>query len=229
MEKQTVISIVIGVAAFLGGFVLRGIWPDAPRDSGVREDAVSDTVTVRDGYLAAGEEGIPAVRVRMNDGDVEWYDGTRWNFVATAEELEKADPFSMTSDAWEALEERLAETAREERQTALASLSREEARLLIGEKERSKPDAAKPPAAIQPRPEQPPVPAQPQTPSVQGNGGSSDDDSSGGDSSGDDSSGGGAPDNGSSGGDSSGGQDDPPAENPDTGDGEDMEWSDDYL
>jgi hypothetical protein len=53
-----------------------------------------DTLSL-DNQLAAGESGVS---IRMNDGVIEWYDGSKWNAYETAEELKMQDPYYLAQD-----------------------------------------------------------------------------------------------------------------------------------
>lgn len=48
--------------------------------------------------------------LRVRDGNLEWYDGVRWNHAGTLEELAAADPIAQPSEEWQVLVSRLAET-----------------------------------------------------------------------------------------------------------------------
>ncbi|MCM1101326.1 MAG: hypothetical protein NC079_04365 [Clostridium sp.] len=241
MKKENAIKILAGLAIFVAGLGIGGLIFQPKEEAPKVEDMLVNA------KYASG------VQIRVNDGNVEWYDGIRWHVEGSVEELAGKDTFHRSAEDWETMDEQLSGYVTEDSQTLLASLNPEDAKPLIGENEQSgqgtqgqtsRPQnaASQAPAQTSQRPAQTQQPAV-QTPAVGGasgnqtpNAGSSNDDSSDDDSSdnsapGDDSSGGDV-----SGGESSGGQDtpveEPPAEDPpadDTGDGENMDWSNDYL
>ena len=180
------------------------------------------------------------LKVRIDDGEVQWFDGMIWHTVSSVEEMQKEDKFYLAQEAFRLFEEQMrqqgAESDMEESEINQAGT------LSVGQKKEPKP-AEKPkptkpvvtepvidPSLQLPIPGSIPTPApdnigQPSSPDSGGNsGGNSGGGSSGGGDGGSSGSGGGDGGNsGSDGGDSgsSGGGD--------TGDGENMEWSDDYL
>lgn len=245
-NKEIVIKILAGLAIFVVGLGIGGLIFQP------KEEAPKVEEMLVNAKYASG------VQIRVNDGNVEWYDGIRWHVEGSVEELAEKDAFYRSGEDWETMDEQLSGYVAEDSQTFLASSDPEDAKPLIGENEQSgqgtqgqtsRPQnaASQAPAQTSQRPAQTQQPAV-QTPAVGGasgnqasNAGSSNDDSSDDDSSdnsapGDDSSGGDVSGGDSSGGDPSGGQDtpaeEPPAEDPpadDTGDGENMDWSNDYL
>lgn len=241
MKRQITITIAVGLVMFLAGFFMRGMWFDVQTKEGSpEENPASGADSAQMGVLPQENAQNASPQVRINDGNVEWYDGIRWNLAASVEQLEKEDPFNATQEARKELEQRLLQERAEKQQMALASLNREENVPLIGEKEEQKPAApqqsvkdqkgqaqntSKQPAVSSVQQTQTPAQSVPVPDSSSDN--SSSDDNSSDDSSSDDG--------------SSGGQDAPvdtppadepadtPAEDPGTGDGENMEWSNDYL
>lgn len=94
---------------------------------------------------AANPAGVPAsasgvqqtqtdgVQVRVRGGVAEWFDGMRWNAAGTVEELEQNDPASAQSETWQLVAQRRSAAKQQQRQSALAQLSREENTLSTGE------------------------------------------------------------------------------------------------
>ena len=192
------------------------------------------------GYLSAEE-----LKVRIDDGEVQWFDGVMWHTAASVEELAREDKFYAAQEGFQELEEQLKQQWEDRRAEQESAVERGET-LLVGQKEQPKPtEKPKPtrPTVTAPAPEPVIVPELVPEPTAApensgggnsggGNSGGGGGNSGGGNSGGGDSGntgdssnpGGGdsgnTGDNGNSGGGDNGG---------DTGDGENMEWSDDYL
>lgn len=276
-----VATALVGVVMFWVGFQLRPVLD--PREqqevAAVPEDEsveVQQTEQSAAELAAQGYLPLEELTVRIDDGDVQWFDGTMWHTVASMEELAKEDKFYVAQEGFLEFEEQMKQQ-REERRAEQESPEERGETLMVGQKETPKP-------VEKPRPTKPaatasaeePVSA-PGTPSESGgNGGGSNPgggdsgNSGGGNPSGGNSgnSGGGNPsggDSGNSGGNSGGGDSgNSGGGNPggnggevnpggdsgntsdsgstgdggnagsgdsggDTGDGENMEWSDDYL
>lgn len=131
---------------------------------------------------------MDAVQLRVRGGQMEWFDGVRWNAAAAVDELKQSDPIETESDAWYALAQQRGTAKEEQRQEALAQFDREQTDLSVGEK----PVVRQPTTTRQPSaaastpapntgggtttPTPPPPPAQTQTPSGGGDnsGGNSD-------------------------------------------------------
>lgn len=245
-KKQIIITAVMALTAFAVGFgagavVMSGEGHQISADSGQvvvqQEQSLTQEELLAQGYLSAD-----ILKVRINDGYVEWYDGALWHMAASVEELQKEDTFYMAQAEFETFMEQLKqENAGQQGGSLQIEAGEEDTQLLIGEKDAPpKPTETPKPrpqsAGSQTTPVQTPTP-QTNQPSAGSNNNSqdnsdddsSDDSSSGGDSSnegsggGDDSSGGDSSNGGSGGGDDSSGGDSG------TGDGEDIGWSDDYL
>lgn len=237
-KKQIVLTVVVGASMFAAGFLARTAWDHAAVSSagggtqgeyltqGGQIDVQGQTLaqTPQDAQgqgtsagNAAKDQGVlpENIKVRVDDGEVQWFDGTLWHTVAAVEELVAEDRFSKAEEAFLAFAEQLRQEqaekqAQEQAQQEQDTLLKEEGPA-VGEKPTPKPDP-KP----QKKPEATPDAEQPETvpdaeepvetpPSV------------------------------------SPGTPSAPAPTPaptpqptppppaDTGDGEDMGWSDDYL
>ena len=115
------------------------------------------------------QAGTDAVQLRVRGGQMEWFDGVRWNAAASVEELRQDDPLEMKSDAWYALARQRTDEKETQRQEALAGFDREQTDLTVGEKPvvrqptATRQPAAQTPAAT-PTPEPTPTPAPDPTP-----------------------------------------------------------------
>lgn len=266
-----VATALVGVVMFGAGLLVRpalGPWDQQETAAVPEEEAkAQQTEQSLEELMAQGYVSADALKVRIDDGEVQWFDGVMWHAAASVEEMTKEDKFYGAQESFRQFEEQLkqqeADRAKED------TVSGQEVALTIGEKEEPKP-TAKPaptkPAVTAPvsapvvtpvlEPVVTPAPApesngggdsQPSAPAPDsGNSGSDGGNSGGGDignsgdggnsgsgggdtgNSGDgggSSSGGGDTGSGDSGGDQGGGD----SGGSDTGDGENMEWSDDYL
>lgn len=153
--KKTVIKVLsyflltlTGIAAGWGGSCAVQILAQ-PDDM-----AVVEAVSVQ-------QPGTDAVQLRVRGGQMEWFDGTRWNKAASVEELKQNDPLEMKSDAWYALAQQRADAKEAQRQETLAGFDREQTDLPIGEKPAARQPAAtrQPSAAPTPAPAPAPTPA----------------------------------------------------------------------
>lgn len=232
-KKQIIITAVIGVLMFIAGFFTRMV------SGNMKEAQMADAlaVGVKEGQITMSQEEMAqggyistdTLKVRINDGDVQWYDGTLWHTAASVEELEKEDVFVIAQADFEEFMEQLKqekiEAEGQQEGSGENGVGSADSQLLIGVKETPKPTskpATKP--QTQPSVQQPAQTAVTQTPVSQPGDDSSDNDSD------DDSAGDSSEDNSEdNSGDNSGGGDDAPADDGDTGDGEDIGWSDDYL
>lgn len=100
----------------------------------------------------SGGVALEEIRVRIDDGEVQWFDGTLWHTVAAAEELAAQDRFYQAEEAFLAFTEQLRQEKAEEQAQARQeqeSLLQEES-LSVGQKPTPKP-SPKP----QKKPEQP--------------------------------------------------------------------------
>ncbi len=253
-KKAWAIRILAGAAMFGAGFLVRTAW-DGYED---RQQALAAQEAAAEAAAAAAEEEALAqreaeaagecltadvVQVRIQDGQVQWYDGRLWHEAASVEELERTDRFALAEAAFRELDEQLRQEKAALRQQEAAGAA-EKGALAVGRKETPKPPA-RPQTSVAPG-------AQTEAPAPEAGAGAAEGGSGGGNSGGGNPGGGnpnpgnpnpGAPNPGS--GSVSGGTNVAPPEVPvnpgdsggsaggdagsDTGDGENMEWSDDYL
>ncbi len=83
---------------------------------------------------AQPQPGTDAVQLRVRDGQMEWFDGVRWNTAASVETLKQSDATEAESDAWRALSQQRAAAKEEQRQQSLALFDKEQNALSTGEK-----------------------------------------------------------------------------------------------
>ncbi|MCM1024982.1 MAG: hypothetical protein NC432_00980 [Roseburia sp.] len=224
-RKHIAITIFVEIIAFAAGFLLRPVWNASTADevqtgSGTGQIYQSGNESPSQGQILSQETGsstiepvkaentIPAdnVQVRVDDGLIQWYDGTIWHTVATVEELSQEDKFNQALEAFQIFSQELqqekAETPSQSQQTG--TFWDKDGGLSVGKKETPKATpkpAATPPAAEEPTAQEPaventapaapstPAPSAPSTPSV---------------------------------------PDTPSTPAPSEGDGEDMEWTPDF-
>jgi uncharacterized membrane protein YgcG len=241
--RQIIITAVIGIMTFTLGTVTGFAIRTAQRTDEQNTMLLSSGAENTDNALQLAEAMQTEVLVRINDGNVEWYDGTRWNTASSVEELEMNDKYAATDAARVELEEqikseKLAESL--QTQSGAEEIQNENKIFIVGTKQNAitsketkqaqqKASASK---DSQPQSTQPAQAATSSAASVNdnssGDGGSSGDSGSSGGGSSDDggsSGGGGSSDGGSS--DSGGSSDD--GGSSESGDGENMEWCIDYL
>ena len=255
---------LVGVVMFWVGFQLRPVldpWEQqevaaVPGDESVevRQTEQSAAELAAQGYLPLEE-----LTIRIDDGDVQWFDGVIWHTVAPMEELAKEDKFYAAQEGIRELEEQLKQQREDRRAEQESAVERGET-LLVGQKAEPKPtEKPKSDKAAVTTPVTTPVfvpeLTAPSENNGEGNSGGGDSGNNGntgggnpggGDSGNSGNTGGGTPSGGDSGnsgntgGDNSGGGDsgntggdnaggDSGNSGADTGDGENMEWSDDYL
>ena len=224
-KKHFAATVLTGAVMFAAGFLVRmtlegPAQTETPQAEGDLETVEQSREVVLEELMAQGYIDAGKLQVRIDDGQVQWYDGEIWHDTASVEELEKEDRFYLAEENFKAFQEELSQE-REAERAQESVIPPEETTLLVGQKETPKP-AQKPksngssspkqggssvPAADpgyswddqgssdnnQPAASQPASPPQDTTPAA------------------------------------------PPAPEPeppsggDTGDGENMEWSDDYL
>lgn len=253
-----VATALVGVVMFWAGFQLRPVldpWEQqevaaVPGDESVEVQQTEQSAAelAAQGYLPLEE-----LTVRIDDGDVQWFDGTMWHTVASMEELAKEDKFYVAQEGFLEFEEQMKQQ-REERRAEQESPEERGETLLVGQKEEPKPTEKPKPTKPTvtdsvPVAEPGPVPGSAAAPESNGgnsgggnsggSGGGNTEDSGnssggnpgGGDSgnSGDGNSGGGNPGSDAGGNTGSGSDTGNNDSGGDTGDGENMEWSDDYL
>ena len=228
-KKQYVMMAVTGGAIFAAGFLAGTV-----RDTGRPPKQPAEEQTAEESQAEESEEISPesmgyvasdTIRVRIEDNQVQWFDGRLWHEAASVEELEREDRFCLAAEAFQVFDEQLRQEKAAERQARADQDA--SGTLSVGVKETPKPPQRPqtPPQAPADVPETDPNPAD---------------------------TGGGNPGGGTSQpanpGPSNPGPSTPttpatpppvappPADEPadsgnsgDTGDGENMEWSDDYL
>lgn len=257
-----VVTALVGVVMFWVGFQLRPVldpWEQqevaaVPEDESVE---VQQTEQAAAELAAQGYLPLEELTVRIDDGDVQWFDGTMWHTVASMEELAKEDKFYVAQEDFLEFEEQLKQQW-ENRRAEQESSEEWGETLLVGQKVEPKPTEKPKPTVTAPGPVTVPGPVPGPAAAPESNDSNSGGDNSGGgggNTGGGGNSGGG--DSGNSGGSNPGGGDsgnsgegNSGGENPgsdaggntgsdsdtgnndsggDTGDGENMEWSDDYL
>ena len=207
-KRRSGVTAAVGAVTFLMGILvgtaLNGYGqgrenaevPESERETVEQSEVMTPERLAAEGYLTA-----EVIRVRVEDGQVQWYDGRLWNHVASVEELERQDRFFLAGEEFEAFEEEL----RQERAAGRQEIIRQdETPVLVGQKET--PKTTRPNTTVT-------APQEPEETVPEDGGGSDSGQSSGG-----------------------GGSNPPPAEvapppadTGTSGDGENMEWSDDYL
>lgn len=85
--------------------------------------------------------------LRVRDGNLEWYDGVRWNQAGSVNELVSADSIAHPSEEWQALAARLAEAHAAEYAEDQAALSRERGSLSVDEIVAARPQTTAPAVA----------------------------------------------------------------------------------
>lgn len=247
---------LVGVVMFWVGFQLRPVlnpWEQQEVAAMPEDESVEVQQTEQSAAELAAQGYLPLeeLTVRIDDGEVQWFDGVIWHTVAPVEDLAKEDKFYAAQEGFQELEEQLKQQWEDRRAEQESAVERGET-LLVGQKEDPKPtEKPKPtkPTVTAPVPEPVIVPelvpeptAAPENSGGGNSGGGGGGNSGGGNSGGGDSgntgdggnSGGGdsgnTGDSGNSGGGDSGNTEDSGnSGGGDTGDGENMEWSDDYL
>ena len=227
--KGNMIKFLAGIVLFCAGIAV-----------GVPVCRMYDKAHASAETMASGTEGTedPAgnmdgdalsvdLQLRVRGGNLEWFDGVRWNDAGAVNELVAADPINQPSEAWQALAAQLAEARAGEYAAEQAALSRDNGSLSVDEITTANPQsAARPNASVTTQPttpatKQPTTPAtvQPTAPvSSASNDNDNDDDHNNGPDSAPEPEPAPAPE-----------PEPAPAPEPDdTGDGENIEWSGDY-
>lgn len=119
-----------------------------------------DDMAVMEIVSAEPQSDMEAVQLRVRGGQMEWFDGVRWNTAAAVADLKQNDPTEAESDAWRALVQQRDAAREAQRQEALAQLDREKTDLTAGEK----PVVHQPAASRQPTPTPTPTPTPDPTP-----------------------------------------------------------------
>lgn len=88
------------------------------------------------------EQLFSQIEVRILDGYVEWFDGTEWNRTEKVETLKEKDPYVMAQQAFEAFEERYQAELEQKNQLAAEKADAAAAGPLVGveTKDEKKPD-----------------------------------------------------------------------------------------
>lgn len=102
-----------------GGAELSGALTEEAAEENPVEDV--DSGAVRD-----------ELQLRVRDGELEWYDGVRWNGAGKVAQLAAADPISQPSEAWQTLAAQLAD-ARAGEYAAQQASDQESSTLLVDE------------------------------------------------------------------------------------------------
>lgn len=226
-SKTIILAAVTGIIIFTAGFLIgRAGAPsrkgDLAQGSDLQQVQAGIVVSTAEGSAESAAAGnvvrVEALRFRVDDGNVQWFDGIRWNTVAAVEELASQDKFALAKTALEEFEIQY-EAQQEAGQQGMEPVpfGREENKVLTGMKEN--------PKTVMPKPT--PVPeVKTETPApVQDQDGNNSGNNSGSNNSGNDS--GGNSGGNDSGSNDSGNQQEESAETgADEGDGEDMEFGD---
>lgn len=152
-----VATALVGVVMFGAGLLVRpalGPWEQQEATAAPEEEVkVQQTEPIHGRTLAQGYLSAEALKVRVDDGEVQWYDGVMWHTVASVEEMTKEDKFYGAQEAFQEFEEQLKQ--QEADRAEAENVSGQEVPLTIGEKEEPKPtEKPKPtrPAVTEPAP-----------------------------------------------------------------------------
>ncbi|MCI8543054.1 MAG: hypothetical protein HFH95_07055 [Lachnospiraceae bacterium] len=221
-KRQYMMMAAVGIVMFAAGFLASAVRDSGEQELPLEERTAEGSLEEQKAEIAPETLGYvraDTVRVRIEDDRVQWYDGRLWHDVASVEELAKEDRFCLAEEGFRAFDEQLMqEKAAKRQEEAGAEAS---GALSVGVKETPKP-AVRPQTAVPQAPAEIPEQVDPPADNSGNNG-----NSGGGGNSGNQNSGGGeaAPPPVDVPGDTGGGD----AGGSDSGDGENMEWSDDYL
>lgn len=181
-KKQICATILVSVFAFSAGFLLRPVWDKSSMvsiqtGSGTEQNyqsgnssspspgqLLSQEADVSSDETCQKENTIPAdsIQVRIDDGQVQWYDGTVWHTVAAVEELAGKDKFYLALESFEAFSQEL----RQEKADNPPQFGSDDAfmngnDLSVGKKETPKPTpkpaTTPPPAVDESAPQTPPA------------------------------------------------------------------------
>lgn len=206
-ERRAGVTAAVGIVTFLMGILVGTAWngygqgrenaevPESESETVVQSEVMTPERLAAEGWLEA-----EVIRVRVEDGQVQWYDGRLWNHVASVEELEQQDRFSLAGEAFEAFEEEMRQERAAGRQEII---SQDGDAVLVGQKEIQRPTT---------RPNTAAAPQEPEESTPETGGGADYSQPSGGGSS-----------------NPPPAEATPPADTGTSGDGENMAWSDDYL
>ena len=139
MKGIMIIKILAGIALFSAGIAV-GV-PVCRMYDKARVEAASadDSVNLEEekpgenyGGTGNGQAGED-LQLRVRDGELEWYDGVRWNSAGAVAQLVAEDPISQPSEAWLTLAAQLAEIRAGEYAEEAGALSRDEGGLSVDE------------------------------------------------------------------------------------------------
>ncbi len=141
MKSIVIIKILAGVALFSVG-VVAGVpvcrmYDKAhmdPAPAGAEASVLSGEEM--EGNFSENADGGAVdgeLQLRVRGGELEWYDGVRWNNAGTVSDLVAADPIAQPSEAWKLLAAQLAEARAGEYAAQLQELDRENSELSVDE------------------------------------------------------------------------------------------------
>ena len=235
--KKKLVHISLNCCFFLLGFLCCMLWgkllkqaepadTDYTAENIIHEEVNYDSM-LAEARLEVKSDTLSRISVRVRNDIVEWFDGTRWNEVQTVEELRAGDSIQLGKDNAALLEQQLLEERRaESEQTGNSILQAAEACMesatpkkqpkpttptTTAPKEQATDSSVESPTGNSQTEQQPTAPSSQPTPP---NNNISDGENAGGSS--------GTPD-------TDGTATPPDSSDTSTGDGENMEWSDDYL
>lgn len=131
--KGIVVQILIGIALFSAGIAV-GVPICRLYDK--THTSVEASIPAGTGSSVSNKNGgilDNGLQLRVRDGNLEWYDGVRWNNAGTVNELVAADPIARPSEEWQALAAQIAETRAREYAAEMETLSRDGGSLLVDE------------------------------------------------------------------------------------------------
>lgn len=132
-----IVSLLMLVIGFIAGLSVKFAIKNSADAVGTQE-VMSAEVTGDDLLVENTEQGNREILIRIDDGMVEWFDGSKWCQAASVEELQQQDKFYLAKEALEEFEQNYIEEKTEEQQETLTILEEEEIPLLVGEKEKPK-------------------------------------------------------------------------------------------
>ena len=134
---------MFGAATFVVGFLLRPVvWPgQAQQETAAEPDAVVEPPQQElnaEELAARGYISLETLKVRIDDGEIQWYDGTVWHTAATVEKMEKEDKFYVAEEDFRNFEEQMKQQL-EGRRAEQESVGEQGETLLVGQKVEPKP------------------------------------------------------------------------------------------
>lgn len=156
---HTAITILVGMTMFAAGFLLRAAWDDSLSESVQTGSRTSQTAqgspSSSRSYLIAQESMASSdssseqedtltadmIQVRIDDGEVQWYDGTLWHSVASVEELSGEDRFYLALEPFLTFSEELRQEKEGEQTVSWqeGTFMAEDSGIFVGKKETPKP------------------------------------------------------------------------------------------